>query len=618
MKKLFLAASLCLSVFLAEAQHITRCFTDEVYLEQVRINPEIKFEEQRASLIASMSQTNLQNGVQNKKAPIKYIPVVFHVIHKYGLENISQTQINDALRVMNEDFRKVAGTNGGTSTDALSADMEIEFRLAQFDPNGLPTNGVNRIYNLGTDNAQDPQKGLSYWDARKYFNVWVVNSIYNSTGNPGSMILGYAQFPFQINSNTSTDGIIVRADQVGLVENVDVSQAGRTVTHEAGHWVGLYHPFQNGCVGGSASNCATQGDQVCDTPPVSTATTGCPTSRNSCTNDVPDLPDLVKNYMDYANGNCVNMYTTGQKARVNAILPSYRANIYSTSNLSNIGMNADGSYKTLTASAVKAPYSYNFNSGSIAGSGWNLENYMSPGDSGWQVNASVGASGNGCLASMNLKNWRTNIRNAFTTPNIDISSLSSPTLSFYEAYAKRSSASGDRIKIFISNSYGRSEILIKTILSTELATGGVSTSSFVPDGNQWKRFTVDLTPYKSYTNCKIRFELQSLRGNNIYFDDFSISEPTSVNEWLKSEMNFSVFPNPSSDISTIIFQNPVKQSIEITLIDLQGKKCMDVVSGEFGEGNQSAVIDVNSLESGIYLVQVKTNRGAFVHKLMVD
>jgi hypothetical protein len=544
--------------------------------------------------------------------------VVFHVIHKYGLENISQTQLNDAIRIMNEDFRKTPGTNGGNSTDPLAVDMEIEFRLAQFDPNGLPTNGVNRIYNLGTDDARDAQKSLSYWDARKYFNVWVVNTINNISGTPGSIVLGYAQFPFQINSNTSTDGILVRADQMGVIENVDVSQAGRTVTHEAGHWVGLYHPFQGGCVGGTTASCASQGDQVCDTPPVSTATTGCPTNRNSCTNDVPEKPDLVKNYMDYADGNCMNMYTTGQKSRVNSILPSYRANIYSTTNISNAGLNADGTYKTLTPSTTKAPYSYKFNDGNLNGSGWNLENYMCPGDSGWQYNSSVGVAGNGCMASMNIKNWRTNIRNAFTSPSVDISMLNAPTVSFFVAYAKRTTASGDRLKIYVSNSHGRSEILIRTIMATELATGEVSTSSFVPSSSEWKRFSIDLSAYKAYTNCKFRFELQSLRGNNLYIDDFSISEPTGVSEYLKKEMNFNLFPNPSSTKSTISFHNGVKQAVEMNLIDLQGKKCMAIVSQEFEEGEHSTEIDVSVLESGIYLVQVKTERGIFVHKMWVE
>jgi hypothetical protein len=205
----------------------------------------------------------------------------------------------------------------------------------------------------------------------------------------------------------------------------------------------------------------------------------------------------------------------------------YRANVYSSNNLSAAGINTNGTYRTLTASTRKAPYTFDFST-SLSGTGWRLENYMSPGDSGWQYNNGITAMGGtpGCMAAMNLKNWRTNVRNAFASPDLDISSLSSPSLSFQIAYAKRSTASGDRIRVFISNSYGRSEILLRTITANEMETGATSSADFVPNGSQWRKFTIDLSAYKSYTNCRIRFELQSLRGNNIYFDDFAITELT--------------------------------------------------------------------------------------------
>lgn len=609
-KKIFLAVA-CLGTFWAQSQVVVKCATDEMFLESARQFPAIQIEEQRANEIAS------KTPIQNKKATIRYIPVVFHIIHKFGLENISQTQLNDAIRVLNEDFRKLTGTNGGSSTDPLAADFEIEFRLAQLNPNGLPTNGVNRIYSLGADNARDAQKSLSYWDARKYFNIWVVNTINNSGGTPGSIVLGYAQFPFQINSQTSTDGVMMRADQMGVIENVDVSQLGRTLTHEAGHWVGLYHPFQGGCVGGTSSNCLSQGDQVCDTPPVSTATTGCPTSRNSCTNDVPNLPDLVKNYMDYADGNCMNLFTQGQKTRADAILPNFRANIYSSTNLTAAGINADGTYRSLAASNVKAPYYFGFNQATLAGTGWNLENYMCPGDSGWQINNTIGLVSSGSMAAFNIKTWRTNVRNAFSSPNIDITNLASPTLSFYAAYARRNTVSGDRLRVFISNNFGRTEILARTILSAELSSGANSIDPFTPASNEWKKYTIDLSPYKNFNNLRVRFELQSLRGNNIYIDDFRIDEPTSLGEQLKREMHFQLFPNPSKGLSTISFSNSQNQSIAIDLIDLQGKKILNIVNRLVEVGNHDIELDLSSFKSGIYLVQVKTENGMFIHKIWV-
>jgi hypothetical protein len=120
--------------------------------------------------------------------------------------------------------------------------------------------------------------------------------------------------------------------------------------------------------------------------------------------------------------------------------------------------------------------------------------------------------------------------------------------------------------------------LTRTILSAELASGPTSTTAFVPNTSEWKKYTIDLTPYKSYTNLRVRFELQSLRGNNIYIDEFKVDEPTSLGEQLKSEMNFTLFPNPSRGISKLSFANSKNQLFEndIYIIDNEQVKILNV------------------------------------------
>ncbi len=610
MRKIALIAGFISSIMFVQGQHIVPCLTDELYAESVKKYPEIKQEEDRANALAATTVT-LQ-----KKGTIRYIPVVFHVIHKWGLENISQAQINDAIRVLNEDYRKATGTNGGSSVDPLSVDMEYEFRLAQFDPNGQPSCGVTRLYTPGTDNAQDPQKTLQ-WDPKKFFNIWVVNSIYDN--DPNSTILGYAQFPFQLNSNGSTDGVMIRADQIGILDLGSVSQAGRTLTHETGHWLGLYHPFQNGCVGNTSSNCLSQGDQVCDTPPVSTSTSGCPTNRNSCNNDAPDLPDQIRNYMDYAEGTCMNLFTAGQKTRINsASITQYRATAYATANLSAVGLNADGTYKTLTASTTKAPYTYGFNDANLTGSGWTLENYMSPGDSGWALNNSVSVQGGSCLSAQNIKNNRLNIRNAFSSPSIDISTISTPTLSFWVAYAKRLTVSGDRLRIYISNNFGRTETLVRELVAADMETGSLSTAAFTPAGGEWKKFNIDLSAYKTFTNCRIRFELKSLKGNNIFIDEFSIAMPTGVEEQLKQNMQFAFYPNPAHNHATVSFTIAESELVEFTIMDISGRVVSRPAAQAYESGSHEIEMPLTELQSGIYLLQVKTGNGSFAHKFLIN
>ena len=117
---------------------------------------------------------------------------------------------------------------------------------------------------------------------------------------------------------------------------------GRTLTHEIGHWLGLYHPFQGGC-----TNISSRTDQVDDTPPVDEPSYGCTAGQNpnTCNNDFPNEIDNVENFMDYANGGCMNMFTQGQKTRVNNYFssPTGRAYVISAATHLATGINTNPS-----------------------------------------------------------------------------------------------------------------------------------------------------------------------------------------------------------------------------------------------------------------------------------
>ena len=275
------------------------------------------------------------NPVQGAEA-LKIVPVVFHVFHEDGAGNISYEQIESAMEMINEDFRRTNADAANTRAifAPYAADSEIEFRLATIDPNGDCTNGVVRVNTPLTNNANNNVKALSYWPASNYFNVWVVRAI-ESNGVNG-IILGYAQFPGS--GPWSTYGVIIRNDRVGRTGTA--SSQDRTLTHEIGHCFNLLHTFQSGC-GGS---CQSSGDRVCDTPPVSQSTQGCAQWQNSCSNDntgnsvyATNVVDQIENYMSYDD--CQNMFSLGQKARMQSLLSnnSTLSNLTSSSNLANTG-----------------------------------------------------------------------------------------------------------------------------------------------------------------------------------------------------------------------------------------------------------------------------------------
>ena len=614
MKRILLGTILALSIFNSKAQQIIPCGTDEVHYQMKQANPQIAIEEEKANQQASIiAEGLLANKNFAKKAGIIYIPVVFHVIHINGTENITQAQIMNQIDILNQDFRKVAGTNGGRSTNPLAVDMEYEFRLAQLDPNGNRHDGINRIYSTLTENANDATKNLSRWPPTKYLNVWVVKTINIGTTTEGGTVLGYAQFPNNLPSSPNSDGVVIRADYVGNIQTGNTNNAGRTLTHEVGHWIGLYHPFQGGCAGMTSSNCTSGGDRVCDTPPVDAANFGsdCDSERNSCTGDNPDLPDMIKNYMDYMDGKCTDVFTVGQKARAAALMLQYRSVIYSSANLTAAGINAAGEYNAIAPSVIKAPYAYGFEDADISVAGWRIQN-LNNGVKGWNID-NVGFNGTKSIALRNFSNSAiTHSRDEFNSPLIDLTTLGSPVLGFRIANAKK--VSGDVLEIFISGDFGRTETKIYSGSATRSLT-----TEFVPtSSDDWSSFVFDLTPYKNMTNARIRFELRNLRGNNIFIDDFTISASTGLVDNLKQEMAFNVYPNPMGDAAYAQFELKNAQLVDINICDIAGRKITTLQQGEMQAGMHSLTINRNGLQAGIYLIQVTTKSGTFVHKLVVN
>ncbi|MFT4969991.1 MAG: PKD repeat protein [Chitinophagales bacterium] len=287
-------------------------------------------------LILNYIQSN-SNSLKSGSTDIRIIPIVIHVIHDGASSNISIAQIESQIQVLNEDFGKIEFSNG----DGSGVDTRVRFCLAQLDPGGNCTNGIVRIQ-TPLANHYAVQRGklkeLSFWDNTKYLNIYVVKSI---SGN----VAGYASFP---GGPANEDGIVVQQNYFGTTGTAN--GLGRTPTHEVGHWLGLYHTFNNGC----GQDLCLDGDYVCDTPPADSPNYACPSNSNSCNNDFPDLNDQIQNYMDYSNDACQDMFSQGQSDRMHATLDTIRTVIWSSSNI--IATGCDSTYTPPFACPIVADF----------------------------------------------------------------------------------------------------------------------------------------------------------------------------------------------------------------------------------------------------------------------
>ncbi|MEZ5014414.1 MAG: M43 family zinc metalloprotease [Chitinophagales bacterium] len=311
------------------------------------------------------------------------IPVVVHVVYNTAAENIADSYVYSQIDVLNEDFRRLNADAALTPAAfaGVAADCEVEFCLANTDPSGNPTTGITRTSTTKTSfNTSDQMKydtyGHAAWDRNSYLNLWVCDL--------SSGLLGYAQFP---GGPAATDGVVIDYKYFGVGgAGAAPYDLGRTATHEVGHWLNLYHIW-----GDDGTGCGGS-DLVADTPNQADETYGCPlpTIRISCSNGPNG--DMYVNYMDYTDDACMNMFTAGQKSRMQALF-SPGGSRYSI--LSSMGCSGGGGATCDTPSGLStsgittSTATFNWSSVGAAAS-YNVR-YRTTGGGSW-INVSTGST----------------------------------------------------------------------------------------------------------------------------------------------------------------------------------------------------------------------------------
>jgi len=288
------------------------CGFDKKLRERMEKDPEYarEVEHYRKVIMPQLIKQQRENRARGVQPPIYTVPLVFHLVHKAvepvgSGQNLNDQAIFDAVQTLNEDFQALNDGYENVVPDRfkpLRGNAEIHFCLAEFDPQGNPTNGINRIIHEGpySDAMHDQLKRDNFWDTKKYYNIWVVPII--------SGAAGYAYLP--------SGGIIGSPLDGTVCDNAYVGAGVPVLTHEVGHALGLYHTFQGGCGGDDGiADTPLQGETSRINGFINCSGNGNPMGPNTCGDE-----HMFVNFMDYTSFPCMTTFSADQALVMRGVL----------------------------------------------------------------------------------------------------------------------------------------------------------------------------------------------------------------------------------------------------------------------------------------------------------
>jgi hypothetical protein len=584
------------SMISAQSQIPEPCGTDSIH--QYLLNTDPEYARRRQKVNEKILDWEKNNN-EFLRGDVLTIPVVVHVLYNDQSENISDAQIHSQIDALNRDYRMLNAdiTQVPNEFKSLIADVEIEFCLADTDPNGNATTGITRKYTSQTyigntnDYYKSSQGGQTAWDTDKYLNFWISNL---------NGLLGYAYFP---GAGSAYDGIVVDPYYFGTIGTVQYPYSeGRTAVHEVGHWLNLRH------IWGNSTGCTTD-DNVSDTPDSYDRYFGCPSyPQYSC-----GTSDMFMNYMDYVNDACQHMFSLGQKQRMRSAIYSYRSGLL-TSNACVSGGTTGGGPGTGTGGQgnnncdlTHLPFKEDFEGSSFPPQGWKINN---PDNAfTWERNTQTGYNSTASTYINNANYSSNGESDELIMPLFDISSVTQLSMSFDYAY-KLWSVIGysDTLEVLISNNCLNNYQSIWKTYGQNLVTTSpyYITSSWLPSNNSdWRQESINLTPYLNGDTLSIKFRNITDYENNLYLDNINVdfTIPTAIedkktdNEWIKV----------SYDESTrrLVLAHEHTRQIEFAIYELTGRLVHEHKLELTGHSNTSN-IKLPGLTDGIYIYSIRS------------
>ena len=600
--------------------------------------------EARMQQIEQQTQQIIASNSSAKTAAIVTIPVVFHVVYNSSSQNISDAQCIAQLNQLNLDYARLNSDASSTPSvfTSVSANTQIQFCLAQRDASGAATTGIIHKSTASTSFIDDDKVkssstgGDNAWDATKYLNIWSCNL--------GGGLLGYAQFP---GGSNSTDGVVCLYSSIGSMTSPGTAtpyHLGRTMTHEVGHWLNLRH------IWGDAS-CGN--DLVSDTPTQSTSNFGCPTFPHVTCSNGPN-GDMFMNYMDYTDDGCMNQFTAGQSARMQAIFASGGARV---AMLSSLGCQAPatggscGVPASLASSAITTS-SATLSWGAVSGAASYNVQYRVVGASSWTSASSTSTS----LAVASLaasSNYEFQVQGVCTSASSAFSSSSTFTTAGVvtgcsDAYESNNTSStaktiavntdivgligtssdldwftfttvspNTNLNLTLTNLAGDYDLRLYNSSKSTLTTsqnGGTTAEQIIRNTTTAAKYYVKVYGYGGAFSASQCYTLRINASSSTFriINDGDNSGKGNTDDGITA-----LYPNPTKDYLNIYYTsaNDLQSTIQVT--DQLGRVVIEK-SQELTTGENKFSVDVHSLAKGIYFISMTVAGEFSVQKFVVE
>ncbi|TNE56405.1 MAG: T9SS type A sorting domain-containing protein [Bacteroidetes bacterium] len=625
------------------------CAANEVLQQQLEQYPQMQ---QLRDAIENHTNQFIQDGAATDRAVIT-IPVVVHVVWYTGnpAENLSQARIQSQIDVLTADFRRLNADAPNTpgAFQGVAADCEFEFCLAKRDPSGNPTDGIVRretsVTSFGSnDNVKFFSSGGSdAWPRDQYLNIWVCDL---------NGLLGYAQFP---GGPANTDGVVCDYLYFGTTEEgaQPPFDKGRTATHEVGHWLNCYHIW-----GDDRKRC-TGSDLVDDTPNQADENYGCPSFPEVSCQNGPD-GDMFMNYMDYTDDACMNLFTLGQKARMQSLFNpgGFREALKSSLGCVEPNGNSCGTPGSLTASNISQ------NGATLS---WSPVNNATAYNLEWKE--SIASSWNS-ESGLNTTTFDLTGLSASTDYDFRVQADCNGTTGSYSptaSFTTLGNGGGGCTDNYEPNDSRNAAVLIPVNEAINALIGASSDNDYytfdVPASTPNIKIDVisvpadyDLRLYRGnkqvgisqnpgtsdeqiiYNNANTSFDyyarVYGYAGAYNTSDCYTLQVSLSSSSWRKdgttdgqviqleipvdaSGAGFGMWPNPASSRLTVEVPLLADANVQVTLFDASGRTALQQ-QRNLVRGDNRIDLELSNLQNGIYFVQVRNGEHTSMRKLVVQ